>query len=84
MLLRPFCRVVRKVTRGDSPPEAVRKVFDSKQLIDKRLQAGMTQVQLAERLGVSSRSISNWETGATLPTPEFWATLATLLPLPAR
>lgn len=32
-----------------------------------RGQSGMTQEQLAERLGVNSRSVSRWETGRTMP-----------------
>ena len=32
-----------------------------------RTQVGMTQEQLAERLGVNSRSVSRWETGRTMP-----------------
>ena len=32
-----------------------------------RKQRGMTQEQLAERLGVSNRSVSRWENGKTLP-----------------
>lgn len=32
-----------------------------------RLQKGLTQLQLAEQLNVSNRSVSRWETGRTLP-----------------
>ena len=32
-----------------------------------RRERGLTQEQLAERLGVSNRSVSRWENGATLP-----------------
>lgn len=32
-----------------------------------RKEAGLTQEQLAERLGVTNRSVSRWETGKTLP-----------------
>lgn len=33
-----------------------------------RLRAGMTQVQLAERLGIKQGTVSNWELGVTQPT----------------
>ena len=32
-----------------------------------RQEKGLTQAQLAERLGVSNRSVSRWETGANMP-----------------
>ena len=32
-----------------------------------RQRKGMTQQELAERLGVSNRSVSRWETGVTMP-----------------
>lgn len=32
-----------------------------------RLEKGLTQLQLAEQLNVSNRSVSRWETGSTLP-----------------
>ena len=36
-------------------------------IADLRKEQGLTQKQLAERLGVSNRSISRWENGNTLP-----------------
>lgn len=36
-------------------------------IADVRKKAGMTQAELAEKLGVSNRSVSRWETGKTLP-----------------
>ena len=32
-----------------------------------RASAGLTQEQLANRLGISAQSISKWETGVTMP-----------------
>ena len=32
-----------------------------------RKEAGLTQEQLAEKLGVSQKSVSRWETGRTMP-----------------
>jgi DNA-binding transcriptional regulator YiaG len=34
-----------------------------------RQQLGMTQAQLGQALGVSERTIQNWEAGATSPRP---------------
>lgn len=36
-------------------------------ILQKRKEAGMTQEQLAEKLGTSNRSISRWENGKTIP-----------------
>jgi DNA-binding transcriptional regulator YiaG len=64
--------VVRKVGRRVPPRHQTETDFDPKVLITKRLGAGMTQKQLAVHLGVSPRSLWNWEAGTTTPTPEFW------------
>ena len=59
-------------------------MFESRMLMSNKMRAGLTQVQLAQRLGVSPRSVSNWETGATLPAPEVWGRLTGFLPSPER
>ena len=46
-------------------------------LKDLRKEKGITQEQLAEKLGVSSRTISRWETGSNLPDLD---SLSILLP----
>lgn len=38
-----------------------------KKLKDARLNAGMTQEQVAEKIMVSRQTVSNWETGKSLP-----------------
>jgi DNA-binding transcriptional regulator YiaG len=52
---------------GDLPPE-VEDVVDAKRGIGERitqarLQAGLAQVEVAERCGVSRSAVSNWECG---------------------
>ena len=44
-----------------------------------RLAAGMTQTQLAQRLGIGSSSVSFWESGTTLPSPQMYPKLARIL-----
>lgn len=39
----------------------------SKQIIKLRNKQGWTQQQLAEKIGVSKQSVSNWETGEKVP-----------------
>ena len=41
-----------------------------------RTDQGLTQEQLAERFGVSGRSVSRWETGRSLPELELLVELA--------
>lgn len=41
-----------------------------------RLAKGLDQASLAGRLGVGIKSIYNWETERSVPTPENWARLA--------
>ena len=40
---------------------------------------GFTQFQLAERLGISDRAVSKWETGGSLPDNELALQLCQLL-----
>ena len=34
---------------------------------EKRKEKGLTQMQLAEKLGITDRAVSKWETGKSLP-----------------
>ena len=40
-----------------------------------RREAGMTQQALSERLGVSDRTVGNWENGRNLPDPSLYKPL---------
>lgn len=44
-----------------------------------RKEKGLTQAQLAERLGVSDKSISRWETGKTMPDLSLYEPLCEIL-----
>lgn len=46
-----------------------------------RRAAGMTQEQLAEKLGVTAKAVSKWETGNSLPGPALYEPLCSLLKL---
>lgn len=41
--------------------------------------AGVTQARLAKEIGVTDRSIANWETGSSRPSPRHLGTYAELL-----
>lgn len=43
--------------------------FDAEAFRTIRLRLGLTQIQMAERLGVSSGSVRNWEQGRFAPSP---------------
>jgi transcriptional regulator with XRE-family HTH domain len=49
------------------------------QIRERRLNKKMTQKSLAEKLGVSDKTISSWETGRTLPDVELLLKLGDLL-----
>ena len=45
-------------------------------LADARKGAGLTQVQAAEKIGVSDSAIAQWETGRTSPKINKWRQIA--------
>ena len=45
----------------------------------KRKEAGLTQVQLAEKLNVTDRAVSKWETGRSLPDASIMLELCSIL-----
>lgn len=48
----------------------------------RRLELGLTQVQLAEMLGCQQQSISDWETGRSIPTMRSLSKLSKALSCP--
>ena len=49
----------------------------SERLYELRKQAGLSQEQLAERLGVSRQAVSKWETGSAVPESETLVAIST-------
>lgn len=47
---------------------------------DKRVDAGLTQVEVAKRIEFTQRAVSNWELGDRIPTAKAIAALARALP----
>ena len=54
----------------------------AKKMIELRKQNGLSQQDLADRLGVSRQAISRWETGAVQPLADSVKSLATTWTLP--
>lgn len=48
-------------------------------IAEKRKAAGLTQMQLAEKLGITDRAVSKWETGKSLPDASLMLELCGLL-----
>lgn len=49
-----------------------------------RVNAGLTQTEAAEKIGVSQITISNWETGKTSPKMSIVPIIADLYKIPAH
>lgn len=49
-----------------------------------RLAYGMTQKQLAEKMGISDKAVSKWERGTGLPDVSLLLTLADILDIDLR
>ena len=50
-----------------------------KMILECRLEKGMTQAELAEKVGVSDKTISKWEKGNSLPKVSVFVNLADAL-----
>jgi DNA-binding XRE family transcriptional regulator len=77
--LNPFCHLVIKAIRHDSPPFCNQQMQLCKLLLEKRLAAGATQNEFAKRLGVSARTLKNWEHNRNKPTKPRWFQIYQLL-----
>jgi len=49
-----------------------------------RLDAELTQTELARKLGVADAAISRWETGRVMPSPRYLDALEKALDVPAE
>jgi DNA-binding XRE family transcriptional regulator len=77
--VHPFCHLVIKAMRYDSPPWINSGQSFCKLLLEKRLTGNLTQEELAEQLNVSLRTPKNWERGWTLPNLKFWLRVRSFL-----
>lgn len=50
-----------------------------KYIAEKRKQLGLTQLQLADKLGMSNKSVSKWERGVCLPDVAVYTKLCDIL-----
>ena len=48
-------------------------------IAEKRKEQNLTQVQLAEKLGITNRAVSKWETGKSLPDASIMLELCDVL-----
>jgi DNA-binding transcriptional regulator YiaG len=73
-----------KLASGEEPilfrrrfPVEIKTVRDL--ILQKRIEAGLTQQQLAAALGLSRRRIQSWEGGTELPSDDHWKLLGSVL-----
>ena len=74
MLFFGFCRIIKKAVPAikiRAGPGKEKKMFDmvaiGKRLAEMRKRRDMTQFELADKLGISSQAVSNWERGNSMP-----------------
>ena len=79
MFTRPFCHLVLRATRVDSPPLEINGQPLRKLLLESRLQAKLTRKALGAKLGVSMETIKNWEAGRVIPNKRFWPVIRSLI-----
>ncbi len=72
--MHPFCQLLLKAIRVDSPPFN-EPGYIEQVLKNHRLAANLSQVDLARKLGVSRKTLQNWEGGFSNPTKKFWPLL---------
>ena len=54
-----------------------------KLIMERRREMGLTQAQLAERLRITDRAVSKWETGKSLPDSSIMLALCGILGITA-
>src|SRR5882762_10408841 len=70
-LYAPFCHLLLKTIRVDSPP--FNQPDRIQQLLkEHRLSANLSQIDVAEKLGISRKTLQNWEAGLTKPSKRLW------------
>jgi DNA-binding XRE family transcriptional regulator len=77
--MRPFCRLLLRGVRADSPPFAVNGKLLGERLMQRRLELGFTQTALADKLGICRKTLQNWENGRTRPTGKVWREIRSLI-----
>jgi len=77
--LRPFCYLVIKAVRVDSPPCQNSTQSLAELLTKHREKLSLSKATLAAKLGVSMGTLKNWEHGRTRPSRQFWPALKLFL-----
>jgi DNA-binding transcriptional regulator YiaG len=77
--MRPFCRLLIKTVRRDTPPWQLNDQPIAKMLVEKRLELGLTRKVVAKQLAASLHTLKNWENGRTRPSSTFWSSIQSLI-----
>jgi transcriptional regulator with XRE-family HTH domain len=67
-----------RAIRYDSPPYVVNGKPPGQLLVQERAVLGLTHKALAERLGVSRKTLQNWECSRTEPNRNSWPAIKSL------
>jgi DNA-binding XRE family transcriptional regulator len=73
--LNPFCHLVIRATRVDSPPFGSDREQLQKVLLNARSRLNLSRNEFALKIGVSGSTLKNWERGRTKPNPCMWRLL---------
>ena len=79
MFLRPFCQLVLRAVRMDSPPCGHNRQQLANSLTGYRANEKLTQAEFVAKIGVSRKTLQNWEAGRTRPIGKFWREIRSLL-----
>jgi DNA-binding XRE family transcriptional regulator len=77
-------RVIRKLSHGRFSPRKLIPVNPKTlgdHLLLKRIEANLSQPEVAVKAGVSTRTVRKWEHGQTCPTEDHWQVLTNILKL---
>ncbi len=64
---------------ADNKGKSLTDIFNQSKIAERREAKGITQSELAEKLGVKQNQVSNWESGRNTPRPEMLKKIATVL-----
>ena len=76
--LNPFCHLMFKAVRSDSPPCGSNRESLNKTLSDAQLRLGLTRPQFAAKLNITIVTLANWERGRTKPARRLWKAVCRL------
>jgi len=75
---KPYLKPQRGLFENESENN-MRAIWKGERLKIRRKQLGLTQKQVADRIGASKSNVAIWETGSSTPTGDYLITLCEIL-----